>query len=145
MTMAFSYILWDCQNKTKERAKSWKEISVLLISRAKVRTEPLSIWAMASSWNIRATTFKFITGEKANGRLMFWSANWFSWIALSVCARISEEALLTFLYSWIFCQYWPCFCYCQSYTGISQVELTVLRWATQWVNLCTEIKTLASS
>lgn len=64
-----------------------------------IRTEPLSIWALASSWNIGVTTFKFIIGEMTNGRLIFWSETDSPELghALSVCAgRIGKEALLTF-------------------------------------------------
>lgn len=88
----------------------------------KIGTEPLSIWAMGSSWNTRDTTFKFIIGEMANGRLMFWSANWFSWIrscTFCLCKNWQGSTsdflvLLNFLSVLI-----PCFCYCESYTGIS--------------------------
>lgn len=129
MTMIFSYILWDCQSKTKDRAKSWKKISVLLISSTKDQNRAQrSIWALANSQNIRATTFEFIIGEMADRRLMSWSANWFSWIrscTFCLCKKNwwwSTSDFLVLLY--FLSVLTPCFCYSQSYAGISQVELT---------------------
>lgn len=118
--------------KIKQKKEQNPEMKSLCYSYQvlKIRTEPLSIWALASSWNIRATTFKFITGEVANGRLMFWSADWFSWIrpcTFCLCkknwwGRISNFLVLQHLN--FLSVLTPCFCYCQSCSGTLQVELT---------------------
>lgn len=94
----------------------------------KIRTESLSIWALASSWNIRATTFKFIIGEMTDGRLIFWSASWFSWIrscTFCLCRKNWRGSTSGFVVLLNFLSVLtPCFCYCQSYADIAQVELT---------------------
>lgn len=145
--MAFSYVLWDCQNKTKERASSWKEISVLLISSA--RTEHLSTGKLLKYKSHHFQVYHWRGGK--------WKAN------VLICRLIilneamhflSVQAELAGKHFWLSCT--PEFSVSTDTLFLLLPELhrhftgrtawcrpgDVRWWVTQGVNLCSEIKTL---